>query len=114
MSASSHASSCCCSALSSGLSADRTAQAAAWVSISTPFPEPQLTLSSILGTGRCLLHSVGTKSARLRELLLDRALGVFHMFGDSEQRQVSDLLQLERLSACLQPRLQYFLQRPTV
>ncbi|MBB6426967.1 hypothetical protein HDC35_002711 [Sphingopyxis sp. JAI128] len=43
-------------------------------------------------------------------MLLNRAFGYSHMFGDPTLRKVLELLQLERLSAFWRQRLQYFVQ----
>src|SRR5690606_7914362 len=78
--------------------------------MSAPFPEPALTPSSILGADRRLIHCLEDQPKRLGEMLLDRALGDPHMFGDLSLRKVLKLLQLERLSTFWRQHLQYFVQ----
>src|SRR3546814_19968779 len=81
-----------------GRSADRTAQAASLASMSAPFPEPTLTLSSILGACRRLFHALGNQPKGLGEMFLDRALGDSHMLGNLALREILEFLQLECLS----------------
>src|SRR3546814_11116679 len=78
--------------------------------MSAPFPEPTLTLSSILGACRRLFHALGNQPKGLGEMFLDRALGDSHMLGNLALREILEFLQLECLSTFWRQRLQYVVQ----